>query len=91
MRNSFLQLKTNCIRELSNNNYFFIQPEDQSSIECPMNASNLQLVFPDTSFNARNTLPKAKSKPTSVILTVHPSIQEYEVKEELLDTNAVNA
>ena len=90
MRNNFPQLKINCIRELPNNNDFFIQPEDQTTSECLMNASNLQLVFPNTSINARNTLPKAKYKPSFVIVNVHQSIQENEVKEELLNNNAMN-
>ena len=90
MRNSFPHLKINCIRELPNNNDFVIQPEVQNSRECPMNASNLQLVFPNTSVNARNTLPKAKTKPSFVIANVHHSIQEKEVKEELLNINAMN-
>ena len=34
MKNSFPQLKINCIRELPNNNDFFIRPEDESSREC---------------------------------------------------------
>ena len=55
-----------------------------------MNASNLQLVFPNTSVNARNTLPKAKTKPSFVIANVHHSIQEKEVKEEFLNINALN-
>ena len=55
-----------------------------------MNASNLQLVFPNTSINARNTLPKAKSKPSFVNVNVHQSIQENQVKEELLNNNAMN-
>ena len=90
MRNNFPQLKINCIRELPNNNDFFIRPEDQTTRECLMNASNLQLVFPNTSINARNTLPKTKSKPSFVIENVHQSIQENEVKEELLNNNAMN-
>ena len=68
----------------------FIQPEDQTTRECVMNASNLQLVFPNTSINARNTLPKVKSKPSFVIVNIHQSIQENEVKEELLNNNAMN-
>ena len=90
MRNNFPQLKINCIRELPNNNDFFIQPEDQTTRECLMIASNLQLVFPNTSINARNTLPKAKSKPNFVIVNVHQSIQKNEVKVELLNNNAMN-
>ena len=42
MKNNFPQLIINCIRELLNKNDFFIQPEDQSSRECLVNASNLQ-------------------------------------------------
>ena len=90
MRNSFPQLKINCIRELPNNFDFFIQPEDQSSRQCLMNASNLQHVFPNTSVNARNSLPKAKSKLSFVITNVHHSIKENEVREELLNNNAMN-
>ena len=90
MRNSFPHIKISRIRELPNNNDFFIQPEDQISRECLMNTSNLQLVFPNTSVNARNTLPKAKTKPSFVIVNVHHSIQENEVKEELLNNNAMN-
>ena len=90
MKNSFPRLKINCIREHPNNNDFFIQPEDESSRECLMNASNLQLVLPNTSFNARNTLPKAISKPSFVIVNVHHIIQENDVKEELLNNNVRN-
>ena len=90
MRNSFPQIKINCIRELPNNNDFFILHGDQSSREWLMNASNLQLVFPNTSVKARNTLPKAESKPSFVIVNVHHSIQENEVKKELLNNNAMN-
>ena len=90
MKNSFPQLKVICIREIPNNVDFFIQPEDQSSRECLMNASNLQHVFPNTSVTTRNTLPKAKSKPSFVIANVHHSIQENEVMEELLNSNAMN-
>ena len=90
MRNSFPQLKVNCIRKLPNIFDFFTQPEDQSSRECLMNASNLQHVFPNTSVNARNTLPKVKSKHSFVITNVHHSNQENEVKEELLNNNAMN-
>ena len=81
LRSSFPQLKMKCIGELPNNNDFFIQPEDQSSREWLMNASKLQLVLPNTSVNARNSLPKAKTKPSFVIVNVHHSIQENEVKE----------
>ena len=80
----------NCIRELLNNNDFLIRPEDQSSRECPMNDSNLQLVFPNTFTKARNTLPKANSKPSFVIVNAHHSIQENKVKEKLLNNNAMN-
>ena len=90
MRSSFPQLKINCIIELPNNNDFFIQPEDQSSKGCLMNASNPQVVFASTSFNARNTLPKANTKPSFVIVNVHHSIQENELKEELLNNSAMN-
>ena len=41
-------------------------------------------------YQRRNTLPKAKSKPSFVIVNVHQSIQENEVREELLNNNAMN-
>ena len=53
-----------------------------------MSSTNLQQVFPIV--NARNTLPKAKSKPSFVIVNVHYSIQEDEIKEELLSMSGVN-
>ena len=88
MRNSFPQLKISCITELPNNVDFFIEPEDQSSGECLMSASNLQHVFPNTYVNTRNTLLKAKSKPSFVIANVvHHSKQK---KEEFLNNNAMS-
>ena len=85
----FPSTQINCIRELPNNNDFFIQPQDESSRECLMNASNLP-VFLITSIKERDTLPKAKSTPSFVIVNDHPSKQENEVKEELLNNNAMN-
>ena len=76
MQNSFAQLKIFCIRELPNNKDFFIQPEYQNSREFLMNASNLQLVFPNTSIKARNTLPKAKTKPSILIINDHHIMQK---------------
>ena len=90
MKICFPLLKINCSRELPNNFDFFIQPEVQSSTECLMNASNLQHVFPDTSVDTRNTLTKAKYKPSFVIANVHHIIRENEVKEKLLNNNAMN-
>ena len=90
MRNSFTQLEFNSINELPNHNEFFIKPEDQNLREYLMNSSNLQLVFPNTSINARNTLPKAKHKLSFVIVNIHHSIQENEVKDNLLNNNALN-
>ena len=42
--------------------------------------------------NAKNTLPKAKSKPSFVIVKVHQKIQDEldETKEELLIKNEMN-
>ena len=40
--------------------------------------------------NTRNTLRKTKSKPSFVIVNVHHSIQENELKEELLSNNGMN-
>ena len=47
--------------------------------------------FPNAKVNARNTLPKPKTKPSFVIVNVRHSITEDEVKEELLNNNAINA
>ena len=55
-----------------------------------MSNTNLQQVFPNANVNTRNTLPKAKSKPSFVIVNVHHSIQENEIKEELLSNNGMN-
>ena len=90
MRIGFPQLKMFSIRELPNNNDFITPPEDQSSRECLMNASYLQLVFPNTTFNAINTPPKAKSKPSFVVVNVHHGMPKNEVKEELLGNNNMN-
>ena len=89
-KNSFLQLKINGIREFPKTD-IFIQPEDdKSSRDCLMNAANRHNVLPNISINARNTLSKPESKPSFVIVTVHHSIQENEVKEELLSNKPMN-
>ena len=51
---------------------------------------NLTQVFPNAAVNARNTLPKPKTKPSFVIVNVHHSISEDEIKAELLNNNAMN-
>ena len=55
-----------------------------------MSSINLQQVFPNAIVNAINTLLKAKSKPSFVIVNVHHSIQEDEIKEELLSNSRMN-
>ena len=69
---------------------FFIQPENKASRDSLMSNTNLQQVFPNVNVNMRNTLPKAKSKPSFVIVNVHHSIQKKEIKEELLSNNGMN-
>ena len=55
-----------------------------------MSNTNLQQIFPNANVNTRNTLPKAKSKSSFVIVNVHLSIQENEIKEELLSNNGMH-
>ena len=55
-----------------------------------MSSTNLQQVFPKAIVNTRNTRPKAKSKPSFVIVNVHHSNQENEIKAELLSNNGMN-
>ena len=45
-------------------------------------------IFPNATVKSRNILPKAKPKPSFVIVNVHHSIHENEVKEALLNNNA---
>ena len=56
MRNNFPQLKINCIRELPNNNDFFIQPEDQTTRECLMNASNHEHFYQRKKHSAKSQI-----------------------------------
>ena len=51
---------------------------------------NLTQTFPNATMNARNTLPKPKTKPSFVIVKVHHSISVDEIKVELLNNNAMN-
>ena len=90
MKSKFPELKIQRIRELPNSSDFFIQPENKASRDSLMSNTNLQQVFPNAKVNTRNTLPKAKSKPSCVIVNVHHSIQENEIKEELLINNGMN-
>ena len=55
-----------------------------------MSSTYLQQVFPNANVNTRRTLPKAKSRPSFVIVNVHHSIQENAIKEELLSNNGLN-
>ena len=90
IRSNFPVVKIKHIRELKNNTDFFIQPEDLASRECPMLTVNLTQAFPNATVNARNTLPKPKTKPSFVIVNVHHSISVDEIKIELLNNNAMN-
>ena len=83
------QLKIQRIRELPNSFDFFIQPENKASRDSLMSSTNLQQVFPNATVNTRKTLPKAKSKPSFVIVNVLHSIQEIEIKEERLSNNGM--
>ena len=55
----------------------------------PKSGLNQPKINPNAKVNARNTLPKPKTKPSFVIVNVHHSITEDEVKEELLNNNAM--
>ena len=90
IRSNFPVVKIKNIRELKNNTDFFIQPGDLASRECLMLTVNLTQAFPNATVNARNTLPKPKTKPSFVIVNVHHSISEDEIKAELLNNNAMN-
>ena len=50
----------------------------------------MQQVFPNSNVNTKNTLPKARSKLSFVIVNVHHSIPENEIKEELLSINRMS-
>ena len=90
MKTKLLKLKIQRIRELPNSSDIFIQPQNKASRDSLMSNTNLQQLFPNANVNTRNTLSKAKSKPSFVIVNVHPSIQENEIKEELLSNNGLN-
>ena len=90
MKTKFPQLKIQRIRELPNSSDFFIQPENKASRDSLIANTNLQQVFSNANVNKRNKLPKAKSKPSFVIVNVHHSIQENEIKEELSSNNGMN-
>ena len=90
IRSNFSVVKRKHIRELENDTDFFIQPEDLASRECLMLSLNLTQAFPSATVNARNTLPKPKTKPSFVIVNVHHSISVDEIKVELLNNNAMN-
>ena len=48
---------------------------------------NLNKAFPNANVNARNTLPRPKTKPSFVIVNVHHSITEDEVKSPRYQRN----
>ena len=77
------------MRELKNNTDFFIQPEDLASREYLMLSLSLNQAFPNAKVNESNKLAKPKTKPSFVIVNVHHSITEDEVKEELLANNGM--
>ena len=89
IKSCFPAVKIKQIKALKDNSDFFIQPEDLASRECLMSL-NLNQTFPNSKVNARNTLPKLKTKPSFVIVKVHHSITEDEVKEELLNNNGMD-
>ena len=89
-RSNFPAVKIKQIRELKNNTYFFIQPEDPISRECLMLSLNLNQGFPNAKVNARNTIPEPKTQLCFAIVNVLCSITEDEVKEYLLYNNALN-
>ena len=90
IRLNFPVVKIKHIGELKNNTDFFIQPEDLASRECLMLTVNLTQAFPNATVNARNTLPKLRTKPSFVIVNVHRSISVEEIKVEFLINNAMN-
>ena len=90
IRSNFTVVKIKHIRELKNKTDFFIQTEDLASRECLMLTVNLTQAFPSATVNVRNTLPKPKTKPSFVLVNVHHSISEDEIKAELPNNNARN-
>ena len=90
IRSNFPAVKIKQMRELKYNIDFFIQPEDLTLRECWMLSLNLNQAFPNAKVNARKTLPKPKTEPSFVIVNVHYSITENEVKQEILNKNAIN-
>ena len=90
LKTKFSQLKIQRIRELPNSSDFSIQPENKAPRDGLMSNPNLQQVFTNANVKTRNTLPKANSKPSFVIVNVHHSIQENEIKEEFLSENGMN-
>ena len=90
IRSKFPAVKIEQMKELKNNTDFFIQTEDLTSRECLMLSLNLNQAFPNAKVNAKNTHPKPKTKSSFVIVIVHWSITEDEVKEEILNNNAIN-
>ena len=90
LKSNFPAVRIKQIRVLKNNADFFIEPEDLASRECLMLSLNINQAFPNAKVNARNTLPKPKTKPNFVIVNVHHSITEDEVNEELLNNNGMD-
>ena len=90
VESNFPAVKIKQMRELKNNTDFFIQPEDLASRKCLMLPLNPNQAFPNAKVNARNTFPKPKTQPSFVIVNVHHSITEDEVKEEILTNNGMD-
>ena len=90
VKSNFPAVKIKQMRELKNNTDFFIQQEDLASRKCQMLPLNLNQAFPNAKVNARNNFPKTKTKPIFVIVNVHHSITEDEVKEELRTNNGMD-
>ena len=90
IKSHFPAVKIKKIRELKNKIDFLIQPEEFASSECLMLSLNLNQAFPNSKENARNRLPKPKSRPSFVIANVYHSLTEDEVKEDFLNNNGRN-
>ena len=77
-------VKTKHIREHKNETVFCIQSEHSASRDCLMLPSNPQGALHNATLNARNAIPKSKSLVGLVIVNVHHSKKESEIKWELL-------
>ena len=89
-KSNFLATKIKQMRKLKNKTDFFIQPEDLGSRECLILPLNINQACPNAKVNARNTLPKAKTKPCFFLVNFHHSITEDVVKKEHLNNIGMN-